>query len=61
MTKTAEVKRRALKIHRIRLEREKAVFMKLGGKLRQYLFTVSLVTARVAFSLYFYFKFVLWM
>ena len=61
MSKSAEVKRRALKIHKIRLEREKAVFMKLGGKLRAYLFTGILVTAPVAITLYLAIKFVLWM
>lgn len=45
-----EVKKRALNIKRIRLEREKAVFMKLGGKLRAYLFTGILVTAPVAIT-----------
>ena len=29
-----KVKKRAMNIRKIRLEREKAVFMKLGGKLR---------------------------
>ena len=61
MGKHAEVKKRALKIRKIRLEREKAVFMKLGGKLRAYLFTGILVTAPVAITLYLAVKFVLWM
>ena len=61
MGKHAEVKKRALKIHKIRLERERAVFMKLGGKLRAYLFTGILVTAPVAITLYLAVKFVLWM
>lgn len=42
-----EVKKRAMNIRKIRLEREKAVFMKLGGKLRAYFFTGILVTAPV--------------
>lgn len=60
MAKKAEVKKRAKKIKKIRLEREKAVFMKLGGKLRAYLFTGILVTAPVAITLYLAMKFVLW-
>lgn len=43
--KKAEIKKRAENIKRIRLAREKAVFMRLGGKLRAYLFTGILVTA----------------
>ena len=43
------------------MEREKAVFLKLGGKLRAYLFTGILVTAPVAITLYLAVKFVLWM
>lgn len=60
MAKKAEVKKRAKNIKKIRLEREKAVFMKLGGKLRAYLFTGILVTAPVAITLYLAMKFVLW-
>ncbi len=56
----AEIKKRAKNIKKIRLEREKAVFMKLGGKLRAYLFTGILVTAPVAITLYLAIKFVLW-
>lgn len=55
-----EVKKRALNIKRIRLEREKAVFMKLGGKIRAYLFTGILVTAPVAITFYMAYKFILW-
>ena len=55
-----DVKKRAKHIKKIRLEREKAVFMKLGGKLRAYLFTGILVTAPVAITLYLAIKFVLW-
>ncbi len=58
--KKAEIKKRAENIKRIRLAREKAVFMKLGGKLRAYLFTGILVTAPVAITLYLAMKFVLW-
>ena len=58
--KKAEIKKRAENIKRIRLAREKAVFMKLGGKLRAYLFTGILATAPVAITLYLAMKFVLW-
>ena len=60
MSKKNELKKRAKNIKKIRLEREKAVFMRLGGKLRAYLFTGILVTAPVAITLYLAMKFVLW-
>ena len=43
MKQKQELKQRAKNIRKIRLERERAVFMKLGGKLRAYLFTGILV------------------
>ena len=55
-----EVKKRAINIRRIRLERERAVFMKLGAKLRAYLFTGILVTAPVAITFYMAYKFIFW-
>ncbi|MBE6452634.1 MAG: DUF502 domain-containing protein [Alphaproteobacteria bacterium] len=61
MVKNKKVVERAKTIKKIRLEKEKAVFMKLGGKLRAYLFTGILVTAPVAITLYLATKFVLWM
>ncbi len=61
MAKTKHVVERAKNIKKIRLERERAVFMKLGAKLRAYLFTGILVTAPVAITLYLAIKFVLWM
>ena len=61
MVKNKKLVKRAKNIKKIRLEREKAVFMKLGGKLRAYLFTGILVTAPVAITLYLAVKFVLWM
>ena len=61
MVKNKKLVKRAKNIQKIRLEREKAVFMKLGGKLRAYLFTGILVTAPVAITLYLAVKFVLWM
>jgi len=61
MAKNKKVVERAKTIKKIRLEKEKAVFMKLGGKLRAYLFTGILVTAPVAITLYLATKFVLWM
>ncbi len=50
------VKRRAKNIKKIRLEREKAVFMKLGSKIRAYFFTGILVTAPVAITFYIAYK-----
>ena len=55
-----EVKKRAMNIRKIRLEREKAVFMKLGGKLRAYFFTGILVTAPVSITFYMAYKIILW-
>lgn len=55
-----EVKNRAMKIKRIRLERERTVFLKLGAKLRAYLFTGILVTAPVAITFYMAYKFIVW-
>lgn len=56
MENQKEVKKRALNIKRIRLEREKAVFMKLGSKIRAYFFTGILVTAPVAITFYMAYK-----
>ncbi len=61
MAKNKNVIKRAKNIKKIRLEKERAVFMKLGAKLRAYLFTGILVTAPVAITLYLAIKFVLWM
>lgn len=55
-----EVKERAKNIKRIRMEREKAVFMRLGAKLRAYLFSGILVTAPVAITFYMAYKFIFW-
>ena len=55
-----EVKKRAANIKRIRLEKEKAVFMKVGAKIRAYLFTGILVTAPVAITFYMAYKFIFW-
>lgn len=55
-----EIKKRAMNIKRIRLERERAVFMKLGSKIRAYLFTGILVTAPVAITFYMAYKFIFW-
>lgn len=54
-----EITRRAINIKRIRLERERAVFMKLGAKLRAYFFTGILVTAPVAITFYVAYKVIL--
>ena len=55
-----DVEKRAMNIKRIRLERERAVFMKLGAKIRAYFFTGILVTAPVAITLYMAYKFIVW-
>lgn len=55
-----EVEKRAMNIKRIRLERERAVFMKLGAKIRAYFLTGILVTAPVAITLYMAYKFIVW-
>lgn len=55
-----KLKQRAKNIKRIRLEREKEVFMKLGAKIRAYLFTGILVTAPVAITFYMAYKFIFW-
>lgn len=55
-----EVEKRAINIKRIRLQKERAVFMKVGAKLRAYLFTGILVTAPVAITFYMAYKFIFW-
>ncbi|MCQ2741118.1 MAG: DUF502 domain-containing protein [Alphaproteobacteria bacterium] len=47
-------------IKKRRLEAERRVFMKLGAKLRAYLFTGILVTAPVAITFYLAYKFIFW-
>ncbi len=56
MSKNDEIKKRAMKIKKLRLEREKAVFMKLGGKLKAYFFTGILVTAPVMITFFVAYK-----
>lgn len=60
MKEEKDIKQRAIKIKKIRLERERAVFMKLGSKIRAYLFTGILVTAPVAITFYMAYKFIFW-
>ena len=60
MKMTDNAKERAKNIKRIRMEREKAVFMQLGSKLRAYLFSGILVTAPVAITFYMAYKFIFW-
>ena len=55
-----EAKIRAQKIKHLRLEKEKDVFMKLGGKIKAYLFTGILVTAPVAITFYLAYKLIVW-
>ena len=58
--KKDEVTKRAIRIKHIRLEREKAIFMKLGSKIKAYFFTGSLVTAPVAMTFYLAYKLITW-
>ncbi len=60
MKKEAKIQERAIHIKKIRLEKEKAVFMKLGSKIKAYLFTGILVTAPVAITFYMAYKFIFW-
>ena len=53
--------KRAKHIKKIRLKKEKDVFMKFGAKLRAYLFTGILVTAPVAITFYVAFEIIKWM
>jgi uncharacterized membrane protein len=55
-----QIVKRAQKIQHIRLEKEKAVFMKLGAKIRAYFFTGILVTAPVAMTFYLAYKLIAW-
>ena len=52
-------RKRAKNIKKIKLSKERDVFMKLGGKIRAYLFTGILVTAPVGLTFYMVYKFVL--
>ncbi len=58
--KKDEVTKRAIRIKHIRLEREKAIFMKLGSKIKAYFFTGILVTAPVAMTFYLAYKLITW-
>lgn len=58
--KEQDLKKRALNIKRIRLEREKAIFMKLGSKIKAYFFTGILVTAPVSITFYLAYKLIFW-
>lgn len=58
--KKDEVTKRAMRIQHIRLEREKAIFMKLGSKIKAYFFTGILVTAPVAMTFYLAYKLITW-
>ena len=56
-----DIKNRAKNIKIIKKKKlENKVFMKLGAKLRAYLFTGILVTAPVAITFYLAYKFILW-
>lgn len=61
--KQKDIKKRAKKIKTIkqeRLKKEQAVFMKLGAKLKAYLFTGILVTAPVGMTFYLAYKLIFW-
>ena len=55
-----DVAKRAKNIKKIRLEKEKDVFMKLGGKIKAYFFTGILVTAPVSITFYLAYKLIIW-
>lgn len=53
--------KRAKNIKKIRLEKEKEVFMKLGSKIKAYFFTGILVTAPVGMTFYLAYKLIIWL
>ncbi len=55
-----DARQRAKNIKKIRLEKERAVFMKLGAKLRAYFLTGILVTAPVSITFYMAYKIFVW-
>lgn len=55
-----EAQKRAKNIKKIRLQKERAVFMRLGEKLRAYFFTGILVTAPVAITFYVAYNIFIW-
>lgn len=58
MNKKREIKKRAVAINKIR-EREKAVFMRLGAKIKAYFFAGVLVTAPVGMTFYLAYKLII--
>ncbi len=61
--KKRDIRKRAKKIKVIkqeRMQKEQAVFMKLGAKLKAYLFTGILVTAPVGMTFYLAYKLIFW-
>ena len=58
MSKKKDIKQRAIAIKKIK-DREKAVFMKLGAKIKAYFFTGILVTAPVGMTFYLAYKLIL--
>jgi len=58
--KHKEITKRAQNIKRIRGNKEKDVFMKLGGKIKAYFFTGILVTAPVSITFYLAYKLIIW-
>lgn len=55
------ITKRAKNIKKIRLEKEKDVFMKLGSKIKAYFFTGILVTAPVGMTFYLAYKLIIWL
>ena len=60
MKNNKNIAKRAKNIKRIRLERERAIFMRLGSKIKAYFFTGILVTAPVSMTFYLAYKLISW-
>lgn len=56
-----KITKRAKNIQKIRLQKEKDVFMKLGSKIKAYFFTGILVTAPVGMTFYLAYKLIIWL
>ena len=56
-----KISKRAKNIKKIRLQKERDVFMKLGSKIKAYFFTGILVTAPVGMTFYLAYKLIIWL
>ena len=56
-----KITKRAKNIKKIRLQKERDVFMKLGSKIKAYFFTGILVTAPVGMTFYLAYKLIIWL